>query len=51
MFAFLRRIWPFVRPYRSRLVLGLVCGVLSAVASATLVGLIKIVVKLVFPGP
>jgi len=51
MLAFLRRIWPFARPYRSRLLLGLVCGVLSAAASAALVGMIKVVIELVFPGP
>ena len=51
MFAFLRRIWPFVRLYRSRLLLGLSCGVLSALATGALQFLIKIVVDLVFPGP
>jgi len=51
MFAFLRRIWPFVRPYRGRLLLGLACGVLSALASGLLILLIKLVVNLVFPGP
>ena len=26
MIAFLRRIWVFVKPYQSRLILGLICG-------------------------
>ena len=50
MFAFLRRIWPFVRPYRGRLMLGLACGVVSAVASTALMALVQVVVDLVFPG-
>ena len=50
MFAFLRRIWPFVRPYKGRLMLGLACGVVSALASGALMALVKLVVDLVFPG-
>jgi len=51
MSDFLRKLWPFVRPYRSRLFTGLVCGVISAVASAALMAMVKLVVNLVFPGP
>ena len=33
MAAFLRSIWPFARPYRVRLILGLACGILCALAN------------------
>src|SRR3954447_12719738 len=51
MIAFLRRIWVFVRPYKTRLILGLLCGILYAVANGALVMIIKAVVNHVFPGP
>src|SRR6185436_6266395 len=50
MIAFLRSLWRFARPYKSRLVLGLACGVCYAMANAMLVLVIKLVVDLVFPG-
>jgi subfamily B ATP-binding cassette protein MsbA len=50
MIAFLRSLWRFARPYKSRLVLGLVCGIFYAMANAMLVLVIKLVVDLVFPG-
>jgi len=49
MIAFLRRIWMFVKPYQSRLVLGLLCGILYAVANAAFVIAGKLVIDLVFP--
>ncbi len=50
MIAFLRKLWCFARPYKSRLVLGLCCGVLYALTNALLVLAIKLVVNVVFPG-
>ncbi len=50
MSAFFRRLWPYVRPYKGRLVLGLLCGVLFALLNGALIIAIKIVVKLVFAG-
>ncbi|MBC8096361.1 MAG: ABC transporter ATP-binding protein [Akkermansiaceae bacterium] len=47
MIHFLRQLWPSVKPYRSRLILGLLCGVLFAACNGLLIGLIKVVVNLV----
>jgi subfamily B ATP-binding cassette protein MsbA len=48
--AFYRRIWAFARPYQTRLILGLVCGILCALANGALIMVVKLVVNLVFPG-
>ena len=50
MIQFLRRLWTFVRPYRFRLFLGLVCGVLYGLANGALMAVVKLVVSLVFEG-
>lgn len=50
MITFLQRIWTFARPYSLRLVLGLLCGMLYALANGALVLVIKLVVDLVFVG-
>src|SRR5439155_2114751 len=50
MRAFFRRIWTFVRPYRQRLFLGLICGVFYALTSGTMMVLVKLVVNASFPG-
>lgn len=50
MKLFLSRIWAFVRPYRSRMLLGLLCGVLYALTNGLLIVVIKVVVNLVFAG-
>jgi subfamily B ATP-binding cassette protein MsbA len=50
MVAFLLRIWSFVKPYRVRLVLGLVCGVLYGLTNGLLVGVSNLVVNLIFTG-
>ena len=49
MLSFFRRIWGFSRPYKTRLVLGLVCGILFALANGALILVIQQVVNLVFP--
>ena len=48
MGVLLRRIWSLVRPYRPRLVLGLVFGLLYAVANAAAMVAVKITVNLIF---
>ena len=48
MGVLLRRVWSLVQPYRSRLVLGLVCGFLFAGANAVLLVAVNIVVNLIF---
>jgi ATP-binding cassette, subfamily B, bacterial MsbA len=50
MTDFLRQLWGFVRPYRGRLLLGLLCGVLFGLVNGLLIGTVKIVVQLVFEG-
>src|SRR3954452_9530431 len=50
MIDFLRRIWTFVSPYKTRLFLGIVCGVLYELINGALILVIKQVVDVVFPG-
>src|SRR6266480_566672 len=50
MNLFFHRLWSFARPYRTRLVLGLVCGMLYALTNGALVVMIKVVVDLAFSG-
>ena len=48
MIAFLRRLGSFLIPYRSRLALGIMFGLLFALANAALMIAIKLVVDLIF---
>ena len=50
MIAFLRQLWGFVRPYRGRFFLGLLCGVFYGLVNGLLMGTVRIVVQLVFDG-
>jgi subfamily B ATP-binding cassette protein MsbA len=50
MIVFLRKLWGFVRPYRGRFLLGLLCGVLFGLVNGLLLGAVKVVVQLVFEG-
>ena len=50
MIDFLRKLWKFARPYRGRLLLGLMCGVLFGLANGILIGAVKVVIQLVFEG-
>ncbi|HEV2694387.1 MAG TPA: ABC transporter ATP-binding protein [Verrucomicrobiae bacterium] len=50
MIDFLRKLWQFVRPYRARFFLGLVCGAFFGITNGLLIGSIKIVFQLVFNG-
>src|SRR5215813_878444 len=50
MITLLRNIWKFVRPYRTRLLLGLLCGFFYALTSGAMMLLVRAVVNLVFPG-
>jgi hypothetical protein len=36
MIAFLRRLWAFVRPYRFRFILGLLCGIIYGLTNGAL---------------
>ena len=51
MTAFLLRIWAFVRPYKTRLLLGLVCATLFALSNAALMLVVKVVPDVVFASP
>jgi ATP-binding cassette, subfamily B, bacterial MsbA len=48
MVSFLKRLWPYVRPYRGRLFLGMLCGVFCGLSNGVLLLVIKTVVNLVF---
>ncbi|MCX6923929.1 MAG: ABC transporter transmembrane domain-containing protein, partial [Verrucomicrobia bacterium] len=51
MIAFYRRIWSFARPYKTRLILGLIFGILCALMNGALIIAVKLVVDLMFAGP
>jgi subfamily B ATP-binding cassette protein MsbA len=52
MISFVRRLWSYVQPYRGRLAMGLVCGVLFSLTNVALVGVVRLVINFVFPpGP
>jgi subfamily B ATP-binding cassette protein MsbA len=48
MTDFLRKLWPFVRPYRGRFLLGLLCGTCYGLSNGLLILAIKVVLGLVF---
>jgi ATP-binding cassette, subfamily B, bacterial MsbA len=50
MTSFLRQLWVFVRPYRGRFFLGLLCGIGYGLVNGILIGTVKVVVQLVFEG-
>ncbi len=50
MAYFLRQLWGFVRPYRGRFFLGLLCGIGYGLANGLLIAAVKVVVQLVFTG-
>src|ERR1017187_9468602 len=50
MIAFLRQLWGFVRPYRGRFFLGLLCGILYSLTNGVLLGAAKVVMDLIFTG-
>jgi subfamily B ATP-binding cassette protein MsbA len=50
MIIFLRHIWGFVRPYRGRFYLGLLCGVFYGISQGVLLGVLQVVMDLIFTG-
>ena len=50
MIEFLRSVWSFVRPYRVRFFLGLLCGVLYGLTNGILLAVAKVVMDLIFVG-
>ena len=50
MIYFLRQLWGFVRPYRGRFFLGLLCGIFYGFANGALLGAAKVVIDLIFNG-
>ena len=42
MIYFLRQLWGFVRPYRGRFYLGLLCGALYGLSQTVLVGAFRV---------
>jgi subfamily B ATP-binding cassette protein MsbA len=51
MIDFLRKLWQFARPYRGRLFLGILAGVLAGLTSALVMGAITLVSFVVFQAP
>ena len=49
MTDFLRKIWEFARPYRARLFLGVVAGVLSGLVGPLMIGASMLIYAAVFP--
>jgi subfamily B ATP-binding cassette protein MsbA len=50
MTVFFQRIWSLARPYKTRLLLGLICGIIAALANGAMLLLIKIIGDLVLNG-
>ena len=50
MTDFLRHLWSFVRPYRSRFFLGLLCGIFYGLTNGLMLGAVKVVTDLIFNG-
>ena len=50
MIDFLRTMLALVRPYRTRLILGLACGVIFGLTNGALMVLVQLVIDLVFNG-
>jgi subfamily B ATP-binding cassette protein MsbA len=50
MIDFLRQLWGFVRPYRVRFFLGLLCGILYGFTNGLLIGVVNVVMQLTFQG-
>jgi subfamily B ATP-binding cassette protein MsbA len=50
MINFLRQLWGFVRPYRGRFFLGLLCGVFYGLTNGALLAVAKVVMDLIFHG-
>jgi subfamily B ATP-binding cassette protein MsbA len=50
MTDFLRKLWELARPYRGRLWLGVVCGVLAGLMAPLVIGTIALVSSIVFQG-
>jgi subfamily B ATP-binding cassette protein MsbA len=50
MTDFLRQLWGFVRPYRGRFFLGLLCGIFYGFTNGALLGAAKVVIDLIFNG-
>ena len=48
MISFLRQLWGFVRPYRGRFFLGLLCGIFYGLTNGALLGTVTVVMDLIF---
>ena len=48
MKTFLRRLWVYMRPYRTRFILGSVCGIVYGMSNGILILIIKSVVGLIY---
>ena len=51
MIVFLRKLWELMRPYRARLFLGVITGVLAGLMSPLMIVTISLVTSVMFPAP
>src|SRR5271163_3708914 len=51
MIDFIRKLWELVRPYRARLFLGVVTGILAGLMSPLMIITITFVASVMFPAP
>src|SRR3954452_15616108 len=51
MVILIRRLWIFAKPYKTRLILGLLCGALFALTSGALMVMVRFVAAAGFSGP
>src|SRR4051812_12775076 len=50
MIQFLRKLWTLVLPYKGRLILGIMCGLVGGVMNPLLMMTVKLSMEVVFPG-
>jgi len=50
MISFVRRLLSYVQPYRARLAMGLICGIIFSFTNVALVGVVQLVINSVFRG-
>ena len=49
MFPFFRKLWDLVRPYRGRLLLGVLAGILGGVIEPLMIATVTFVYGMIFP--
>ena len=50
MIAFLLRVWGLAKPYRARLMLGVLTGIVAGLIEPLMIGTVTLVYSVIFPG-